>query len=162
MVQFLIILVLSIALIGVLSGWHRDRRVLSESRRGSQDGDVRSSLTLEQAHDDLKAAQADLQRRWQYLAEAQKLSHSGTFGWKVNSGELVWSEETRRILGFSLKTTPTLDLVFARIHPDDRDRMEQLKEKAINTGTDFDVEYRMLLPDGVIKYVHSVAHAGRD
>jgi len=79
MVQFLIILVLSIALIGVLSGWHRDLRVLSESRRGSQDGDVRSSLTLEQANQDLKDAQADLQRRWEYLAEAQRLSHSGTF-----------------------------------------------------------------------------------
>ena len=108
MVQFLIILVLSIALIGVLSGWHRDRRVLSESRRGSQDGDVRSSSTLEQANQDLKTAQADLQRRWQYLAEAQRLSHSGTFGWKVHSGDLVWSDETYRILGFTRETNPTL------------------------------------------------------
>src|SRR5690348_14458603 len=137
----------------------RARKQPSEGRDILNDRGPERTDALEKANEELKAAQADLQRRWQYLAEAQKLSHSGTFGWKVNSGELVWSEETRRILGFSLKTTPTLDLVFARIHPDDRDRMEQLKEKAINTGTDFDVEYRMLLPDGVIKYVHSVAHA---
>jgi PAS domain S-box-containing protein len=110
----------------------------------------------------LEAAQADLRRRWQYLAEAQKLSHTGTFGWKVNSGELVWSEETRRILGFSRKTNPTLDLVFDRIHPEDRDRMEQLKEHAVKNGIDLDVEHRIVLPGGTIRYVHAVAHAGRD
>src|SRR6201993_3901975 len=162
MVQFLIILVLSIALIGVLSGWHRDRRVLSESRRGSQDGDVRSSLTLERANEDLKASQADLQRRWQYLAEAQRLSHSGTFGWKVHTGELVWSDETYRILGFARETNPTLDLVFDRIHPEDRDRLQQLRDRAAQNGMDLDVEHRILLPDGAIRYVHAVAHAGRD
>jgi PAS domain S-box-containing protein len=117
---------------------------------------------LEKANDELKAAQADLQRRWQYLAEAQKLSHSGTFGWKVNSGELVWSEETRRILGFSRETNPRLDLIFDRIHPEDRDRMEQVKERAVKSGTDFDVEHRIVLPGGIIKHIHSVAHAGRD
>jgi PAS domain S-box-containing protein len=115
-----------------------------------------------QANDDLRAAQADLEKRWQYLAEAQKLSQSGTFGWKVNSGELVWSEETRRILGFSREANPTLDLVFDRIHPEDRDRMEQVKEHAVKNGMDIDVEYRLLLAGGIVKHVHSVAHAGRD
>src|ERR1700757_858895 len=162
MVQFLIILVLSIALIGVLSGWHRDRRVLSESRRGSQDGDVRSSLTLERANEDLKASQADLERRWQYLAEAQRLSHSGTFGWKVHTGELVWSDETYKILGFARETHPTLDLVFDRVHPEDRDRLQQLRDRATQNGMDLDIEHRVLLPDGVIRHVHVVAHAGRD
>jgi PAS domain S-box-containing protein len=118
--------------------------------------------TLEKTNDDLKAAQADLQRRWQYLEEAQKLSHSGTFGWKVAGGELVWSEETRRILGFTDETNPTLDLVADRIHPEDRDRMQQLKEHAVKYGMDFDVEHRILLPGGIVKYVHAVAHAGRD
>jgi PAS domain S-box-containing protein len=162
MMHFLIILALSIALIVVLGRWLRDRRLLSESRKGSQDRDANRTAALEKANEDLKASQADLQRRWQYLAEAQKLSHSGTFGWKVQSGELVWSDETYKILGFARETNPTLDLVFDRVHPEDRDCLQQLRDRATQNGMDLDVEHRILLPDGVIKYVHVVAHAGRD
>src|SRR6202022_4330359 len=117
---------------------------------------------LEKANEELKAAQAELQRRWQYLAEAQRLSHSGTFGWKVSSGELIWSDETYRILGFTRETNPTLDLVFDRIHPEDLDRMREVKDRAAQNGMDLDVEHRILLPDGAVKYLHAVAHAGRD
>jgi PAS domain S-box-containing protein len=162
MVHFLIILALSIALVAVLGGWRRDRRLLSESRKGSQDRDVERTAALEKANEDLKAFQADLQRRWQYLAEAQRLSHSGTFGWKVHTGELVWSDETYRILGFARETHPTLDLVFDRVHPEDRDRLQQLRDRATQNGMDLDIEHRVLLPDGVIRHVHVVAHAGRD
>src|SRR4029077_6406521 len=162
MVQFLIILALSIALIAILGGWRRDRRLLSESRKGSQDRDVERTADLEKTNEDLKSFQADLQRRWQYLAEAQRLSHSGTFGWKVHSGELVWSDETYKILGFARQMNPTLDLVFDRVHPEDRDRLRQLRDRATQNGMDLDVEHRILLPDRVIKYVHAVAHAGRD
>ena len=70
MVPFLIILVLSIALIAVLLGWRRDRRLLSESRKRSQDRDAEGTSALEKANEDLRAPQVDLQRRWQYLAEA--------------------------------------------------------------------------------------------
>ena len=70
MVQFLIILALSIALIAMLGGWRRDRRLLSESRKGSQDREAERTAALENANEDLKAFQTDLQRRWQYLAEA--------------------------------------------------------------------------------------------
>jgi PAS domain S-box-containing protein len=147
----------------VLRGrWHRARKQLGEALRILKARSAERRNRLGKANDDLKAAQTDLQRRWQYLEEAQKLSHSGTFGWKVIGGELVWSEETRRILGFTDETNPTLDLVFDRIHPEDRDRMQQLKEHAVNNAMDFDVEHRLLLPGGIIKYVHAVAHAGRD
>src|SRR5579863_2304124 len=125
--------------------------------RGTERSDA-----LEKANEELKAAQAELQRRWQYLAEAQRLSHSGTFGWKVSSGELIWSDETYRILGFTRETNPTLDLVFDRIHPEDRDHMQEIKDRAARNGMDLDVEHRILLPDGAIKYLHAVAHAGRD
>src|ERR1700746_1058715 len=162
MLQFLIILALSIALIAVLGGWRRDRRLLVELRKGSQDGDAERTAAVEKANEDLKASQADLQRRWQYLAEAQRLSHSGTFGWKVQSGELVWSDETYKILGFARETNPTLDLVFDRVHPEDRGRLQQLRDRATQNGMDLDVEHRILLPDGAIRYVHAVAHAGRD
>src|SRR6201982_636182 len=117
---------------------------------------------LEKANEELKAAQAELQRRWRYLAEAQRLSHSGTFGWKVSSGELIWSDETYRILGFTRETNPTFDLVFDRIHPEDLDRMRGIKDRAAQNGMDLDVEHRILLPDGALQYLRAVAHAGRD
>src|SRR5579862_1360868 len=117
---------------------------------------------LEKANEELKAAQAELQRRWQYLAEAQRLSHSGTFGWKVSNGELIWSDETYRILGFTRETNPTIDLVFDRVHPEDRERLQQLRDRAAQNGMDLDVEYRILLPDCVLRFLHVVAHAGED
>src|SRR3984957_7017015 len=162
MVHFLIILALSIGLIAALGGWRRDRRLLAEFPKRSQDPDAEGTSALEKANENLKASQDDLQRRWQYLAEAQRLSHSGTFGWKVQSGELVWSDETYRILGFARETHPTLDLVFNRVHPDDRDRLQQLKDRATQNGMDLDIEHRVLLPDRAIRHVHVVAHAGRD
>src|SRR5258708_4416285 len=162
MVHFLIILALSLVLIAVLLRWRRDRRLLSESRKGSHDRDAERTAALEKANEGLKASQVDLQRRWQYLAEAQRLSHSGTFGWKVHSGELVWSDETYKILGFARQMNPTLDLVFDRVRPEDRDRLQQLRDSATQNGMDLDIEHRILLPDGVIKHVHVVAHAGRD
>jgi len=162
MVHFLIILALSVAFIAALGGWSRDRKLLSESRKRSQDRDAEGTSALEKANKDLKASQADLQRRWQYLAEAQRLSHSGTFGWKVHTGELVWSDETYRILGFAPETHPTLDLVFNRVHPEDRHRLQQVRDSATQNGMDLDIEHRVLLPDGVIRHVHVVAHAGRD
>jgi PAS domain S-box-containing protein len=109
-----------------------------------------------------QAARVDLQRRWQYLAEAQRLSHSGTFGWKVGTGDLLWSDETYHILGYARETNPTLERVFDRVHPDDLERARALSDHARETGTDFDVEHRILLPDGTIKRVHAVGHAGRD
>lgn len=152
----------SIALIAALGGWRRDRRLLVESRKGSLDRDAERTAALEKANEGLKASQVDLQRRWQYLSEAQRLSHSGTFGWKVHSGELVWSDETYQILGFARQMNPTLNLVFDRVHPEDRDRLQQIRDRATQNGMDLDIEHRIFLPDGVIKYVRVVAHAGRD
>src|SRR5580692_8931308 len=97
---------------------------------------------LEKANEELKAARAELQRRWQYLSEAQRLSHSGTFGWKVGSGEVIWSEETYRILGYTRETNPTLERAFDRIHPDDLDRVRALVDRATRSALDLDIEHR--------------------
>ena len=148
--------------IGLRSYGRRARKLLGRGQRIPISRGSARTNALEKANEELKAAQADLQRRWLDLEEAQKLSHSGTFGWKVASGELVWSAETRRILGFTDEEHPTLDQVFDRIHPEDRDRMQQLREHATAIGMDFDVEHRVLLPDGTIKHIHAVAHAGKD
>src|SRR5579863_433562 len=162
MASFLIVLVILGLSVGLLSSWRRNRKLVAQARSATQVQVDERTNELERANEDLKRDQAELRRRWQYLAEAQRLSHAGTFGWKVHSGELVWSDETYRILGFARETNPTLDLVFDRVHPDDLDRVRLLSDRAAQNGMDLDVEHRILLPDGVIKYVHGVAHAGKD
>ncbi|HYZ42632.1 MAG TPA: PAS domain-containing protein, partial [Stellaceae bacterium] len=121
---------------------------------------------LRSAHDELetKVAErtAELQRSEAYLAEAQRLSHTGSFGWDVSSGKLYWSEETFRILECDRADQPTIDLVLQRTHPDDRARVQQILDGAAQKGTPLDFEHRLLMRDGSVKYVHVVGHASKE
>ncbi len=101
----------------------------------------------------------EIRRREAYLAEAQRLSHTGSFGWKPESGEIVWSDETYRIFEYDSTLEPTLDLVMQRIHPQDRALAQQVIVRASQTGTAFEHESRLVLADGRIKHVHAIAHA---
>jgi PAS domain S-box-containing protein len=101
----------------------------------------------------------ELRRREAYLAEAQRLSHTGSFGWKPLEGEHVWSDETYRIFEYDNTLRPTIDSVVQRVHPQDRALAQQVIDRASQTGTDFEHEYRLLLPDGRVKHVHAIAHA---
>jgi PAS domain S-box-containing protein len=109
--------------------------------------------------DDRKRAEEALRRSEHYLAEAQGLSHTGSFGWKPESGEIVWSDETYRIFEYDRAIRPTLDLVMQRIHPQDRALTQAVIERAFQTGAEFEHETRLLLPDGRVKYIHAIAHA---
>jgi PAS domain S-box-containing protein len=93
-----------------------------------------------------------------YLAEAQRLSRTGSFGWKVATGELVWSTETFCILGYERATKPTLDLVLKRVHPEDLGLVHRMIESASREGAVLDFEHRLAMPDGSLKYVHVLAH----
>jgi formate hydrogenlyase transcriptional activator len=112
--------------------------------------------------DDLKRAETELRRSDAYLAEAQRLSHTGSFGWKPDIGEIVWSDETYRMFECDRIEIPTLDLVLARVDPQDRTRVLQVIESASRSGADFDVEHRLVLPSGATRQVHVRAHALRD
>ena len=103
-----------------------------------------------------------LRRREAYLAEAQRLSHTGSFGWNPDTGEIAWSDESYRIFEYDSALKPTLDSVVKRVHPDDRALAQQVIDRASQTGTDFEHEYRLLLDDGRVKYVHAIAHALQD
>jgi PAS domain S-box-containing protein len=109
-----------------------------------------------------KCAEKALRRSEAYLAEAQKLSHTGSCGWNVSSGELFWSAEMYRIAGIDRATRPTLELVRQMIHPEDRDIVQQAMEKAAREGTDLHSEHRIVLPDGSIKHVRVVMRAAKD
>lgn len=96
-----------------------------------------------------------------YLAQAQELSHTGSFGLNFATGEAVWSRETFRIFQCDPATKPSLGFVFQRIHPEDRDTVRSTLERAYRLAEDFDHQYRLLMPDGSVKYLHSVARAVR-
>lgn len=106
-----------------------------------------------------KQAENALQQSEMYLSEAQRLSHTGSFGWHVASGEMIWSEETFRIFGFDRAPSIKHATVLQRIHPDDRTRVQRTVDSASLDGKDFEHGYRLLMPDGAIKYVHARAHA---
>jgi len=114
------------------------------------------------ANQALEAQEEKLQQSEAYLAEAQRLSHTGSFGWKPSTGEIIWSEETFRIFQCDRMMKPTAELVLQRVHPDDATLVQQTIERAAQDGKDFDFEHRLLMPDGAVKHVHVVAHAERD
>jgi len=111
---------------------------------------------------ELEQIRSKLQQSEAYLLEAQRLSHTGSFGWNVSSGEIYWSEETYNIFEHDQAVKPTLELVFQRIHPEDRAPVQQQIDRASRDGEGFDFEHRLQLPDGSIKHVHVTAHPSRD
>src|SRR5271168_1161759 len=104
-----------------------------------------------------KRAEEALRQSETYLAEAQRLSCTGSFGWNVSSGEIYWSEQTHKIFGYDRAVKPTLELVSRRIHPDDRDLVQQTIDRASEARTNLDHEHRLLMPDGSVKCLHVVA-----
>src|SRR6266446_555892 len=104
----------------------------------------------------------ELRRREAYLAEAQRLSQTGSFGWRPDCGEIVWSDETYRIFEYDHAVKPTIDLLVQRVHPEDRPDFLKVIENASAGATQFEHTYRWLLPDGSVKHVHAVAHALQD
>jgi len=112
--------------------------------------------------EDRKRAEEQLRRSEAYLSEAQRLSRTGSFGWQVSTGDILWSEQTYQIFGYDDSASPSLKLVIDRTHPDDRQRVRQLLEQVATDGAGFDTKHRLLMPDGAVKYLHVVAHAMSD
>jgi len=120
------------------------------------------SVALQNASSILIARQRAEQRQEAYLAEAQRLSHTGSFGWRVATGEIVWSEETYRIFRYDRTTAPTVECVLQRVHPEDTPQVKQTIERASQDRNDFEHEYRLVMPESSLKYVHVVAHVLHD
>ena len=112
--------------------------------------------------DDLKRAEAALRESEAFLTEAQRLSHTGSFGWDLSRSELRWSEETFRIFEYDPRgEAPTVEHVLRRVHPDDLDTVRQSIDRITHDKVDWDLDHRLLMPDGRVKYVHVVARAAR-
>ncbi len=105
----------------------------------------------------LKRGDERLRRSEAQLAEGQRLGHSGSWGWNVSSGELIFSHETFRILGFDPEQpAPSLGAALGRIHPDDRETVERVLATAIQDKKDYQFEARLALPDGSARHVDIV------
>ena len=122
-------------------------RLIPSARRALREAAERAER--KKTHEKLRESQA-------YLAEAQKLSHTGTFGWDLSSGDLFWSPETFRIFEYEPTTSIRVERAVERTHPEDRAKVYQLIERVSRDKTPFDLEYRLQFPDGSVKYVRVV------
>jgi PAS domain S-box-containing protein len=111
---------------------------------------------------ELHSAEEALRRSETYLAEAQRLSHTGSFGWDVSSGEIYWSRETFRIFEYEPVAKVPIDLIVQRTHPEDRLAVQQLIERVSRERKSFDFQHRLLVPDGSVKYVRVVGHSSEN
>jgi len=109
-----------------------------------------------------KQAEAALRRAYLYLDGAQRLSKTGSFGWGVETGEVFWSDEAFAIYGYDRTVKPTPEHVLQRVHPEDATRVIAQVELVLRTDSDWISEFRLLMPDGVVKHVHVSATAARD
>src|SRR5438552_1920001 len=111
-----------------------------------------------------KLAQTARRESEAYLAEAQRLSHTGSWAWAPATGEIrYWSEETYRVLGFDPEAgPPRFEKFFGRLHPEDQDRVRELFGTAIAERADFETDYRIVHPNGDVKDIHAVGHPVSD
>jgi PAS domain S-box-containing protein len=117
---------------------------------------VQRALREAEERTERRRAEEALRRSEAYLAEAQRLSHTGSFGWDVAGDRFYWSRETFRIMGYEAGTKVTMDHTVQRTHPDDRAFLIELIERVSRDRTAFDCEHRLLMPDGAVKYVRVV------
>src|SRR5271156_1870455 len=145
------------------------QRSATESLRSARDYLTEAVKELQRTNEALQAESRErmqvedrLRRSEGYLAEAQRLTHTGSFGWSVRSGEIRWSDETFRIFECDPKTKPTLAIILQRTHPDDVAFVKEIVERASQDKKDLDFEHRLLVQNGSVKYIRVVAHAVRD
>ena len=132
--------------------WHRERGEPLRDREGRIIQWYGLSIDVDEA----KKAEDRLRRSEAYLAEAQRLSHSGVAAYN-ETATLYGSEETYRIWGFDPpQGVPSREAVFQRIHPDDRDRLNAEVQRAVSERRDYSAAYRIVLPDGTIKHIETI------
>lgn len=131
------------------------QRQATESLRTTRDD-------LKETVQELKRTNASLSRSEAYLAGAQTLSHTGSFGWYVSTGEQFWSEETFRIFEYAPALKPTFQLALERVHPEDLQLVRKVTADASQNGKEVDVEHRLLMPDGRVKTIRVLGHTSQE
>jgi PAS domain S-box-containing protein len=109
-----------------------------------------------------KRAEQELRRSQAFLAEAQHLSRTGSFSWRVATDEITWSEQLYRIFQIDRDARVTFELICTRIHPEDLSVFQEHIERSRRDRSDVQLEFRLQMPDGAVKYVHVAAHIRGD
>ncbi|MEJ7653314.1 MAG: PAS domain-containing protein [Chloroflexia bacterium] len=110
-----------------------------------------------------KLAEEALLRSEANLASAQRIAHLGSWDWNVVTGQEHWSDEVYRIFGFSPRAlTPSYELFMQSVHPDDREYVREADRAALIDGADYDIEFRVVRPDGEVRFVHEQAELIHD
>lgn len=112
--------------------------------------------------DDRKRTEEKLKRGEAFLAEGQHLARMGNFLWRLATEEITWSEPLYRIFEISAGSPMTLDLIGSRVHPEDAPKLVDMVNRAQRGDSDFEYEYRIIMPDQSVKYLHMVAHRSRN
>jgi PAS domain-containing protein len=103
-----------------------------------------------------------LKRSEAFLAQAQHLSRTGSFSWRVATEEIKWSEEVYRLFELDRGVPVTNELIFSRIHPEDLPFIREMMDRACGgDGIDFKYDHRLLMPNGSVKYVTMACQGNR-
>jgi PAS domain S-box-containing protein len=123
-------------------------------------GRVIAAATIARDITDRKRAEEELRRSEAYLAEGQRLTHTGSFAWSQATRETIyWSEEMFRIFGLNPQEgAPSAETFWQRIHPEDLDRTRELLLKTARGNMDYEHDHRIVLPDGTVKHIHAIGH----
>jgi PAS domain S-box-containing protein len=116
-----------------------------------------ASIAVERAQNDTA-----LKRSEAFLAEAQHLSSTGSFSWRLATDEITWSEQVYRIFEFDQGVPVTLELIRSRVHPEDVPLFNEMIDRARGDSSDFEYEQRLQMPNQSVKYLHVVAHGTRE
>jgi C4-dicarboxylate-specific signal transduction histidine kinase len=157
----------------------QEARLLSQQKRVSIELDqrvVQRTAELAAANEELKRELAErrlmeerlrqeereLKRSEAFLAEGQHLARVGSFSWRVEINEIIWSEQLYRIFEFDEGTPLTVERIYSRVHPEDARSLHEVVERSRRDGSNIECEHRLLMPNLQLKYVNMVAHATRD
>lgn len=131
-------------------GVYRNAPALPTSHEGKLIAQVTNMASIAL---DRERREAELRRSQTFLAQAQRLTQTGSFWWKASTGEVVWSEENYRIMEYPVTMTPTVEMAMNRCHPDDMAMVQAKLEAVVRDGGSADFEHRLLMPDGAVKHV---------
>jgi PAS domain S-box-containing protein len=160
----LLMFIVANLLIGLLSAAQRNatdslRRARDELKHTIQDLQT-TNAALHAESRERRQTEETLRRSESYLAEAQRLTHTGSGAWSVPGWDALYlSEEWYRIYGFDPKQglSAWKDRV-QRMHPEDQAKVQEAKDRATNEKSDYEVDHRIILPNGSVRYTHTVGH----
>jgi PAS domain S-box-containing protein len=119
-----------------------------------ENGEVVKWYSVASDIEDQKRAEDSLRKNQAYLDQAQQLSHTGSFGWNIATGDIIWSKEAYQILGFDRTVRPTIGLVIQCVPTDEREPLQRQIDRFVNGEQDLHYEHGWICPDGRIKQLH--------